>query len=583
MKVIKRHRKYLIPATILFVILLCPFSIRLWNTYQTNQTFETYTVDLFYTDISGNLLTLHYTLAQPEDYGITSYETSLGTFEPSSLTQSFILENRIWNLEQFPSDSLNEANQLTKDILLLTYKTELHPGNQTLFYEALSPSLGFQAQLPVLLAEYTFRDEQDIQDYIKLLSSIDVYFESLINFEQYKSQDGTFMSDITADRIVAQCSDFLKNPEENYLDSVFQEKIDNFAALSSNKRQAYKKLHTQILSEHVFPAYQLLIEGLTQLIGTGKSPNGLCGFSGGKAYYDYLLKSNCGIYETVPEIQEQLTLKIQQILTVCREILVRNPDILTNSRQTTSIDSDSPEVMLEDLKSKISQDFPVSSLPSYVVKYVHKDLEEHLSPAFYLTPPIDTLSPNTIYINAHANMKGIELFTTLAHEGFPGHLYQTITFASSNPPLIRQLLSMKGYIEGWATYAETFSYSYLDTDKDLATLTNLNHILNLCIFSYLDTKIHYDGWNQSDASNYLDSFGITKPETQQEIFQVIVEEPTNYLVYCMGYLHFSDLQTKMQTELGKHFDFQDFHEAILEIGPCQFPILEEYLKKRLLS
>lgn len=239
--------------------------------------------------------------------------------------------------------------------------------------------------------------------------------------------------------------------------------------------------------------------------------------------------------------------------------------------------------MLEDLKSKISQDFPVSSLPSYEVKYVHKDLEEHLSPAFYLTPPIDTLSPNTIYINAHANMKGIELFTTLAHEGFPGHLYQTITFASSNPPLIRQLLSMKGYIEGWATYAETFSYSYLDTDKDLATLTNLNHILNLCIFSYLDTKIHYDGWNQSDASNYLDSFGITKPETQQEIFQVIVEEPTNYLVYCMGYLHFSDLQTKMQTELGKHFDFQDFHEAILEIGPCQFPILEEYLKKRLLS
>lgn len=568
--------------SIILFSLLCTFVIQLCNTYQINNDFEDYTEALFYTDISSDLLTLHYTLANPEDYGITNYNTSLGIYNPSILTQSLILENRIWTLNKYSSDILNEDNQLTKDILLLTYKTELHPGNQPLFYQTLSPSLGTQAQLPILLAEYTFRSEQDIQDYMKVLTSVEPYFHSILEFEQYKSQNGTFMSNTTAERIISQCTDFLDNPSENYLDSVFQEKIDTFSPLSDEQKNAYKSLHTKLLYEHVYPAYQLLIDGLSTLKGTGKNPNGLCSFSGGKAYYEYLLKSNCGIYETIPQIQERLLLEIQQILSTCREILQKNPDLIHNTEQIYSTNNFSPSEILKELTVKISEDFPVSTIPSYDIKYVHKDLEEHLSPAFYLTPPIDTLSPNTIYINKHAQMDNIALFTTLAHEGFPGHLYQTITFSQSKPPLIRQLLSMKGFSEGWATYAETFSYSYLDIHPELALLTSQNHLLNLCLFSYLDTKIHYDGWNLADTCNYLDSFGIVNPDTQQEIFQVIVEDPSNYLVYCMGYLHLADLQKKMQKQLGDDFDIKNFHKEILHIGPCQFPILEYYVEKNLL-
>ena len=42
--------------------------------------------------------------------------------------------------------------------------------------EVLGPSLGTQAQLPVLLAEYTFRTSQDITDYLKLLSDLPAIF-----------------------------------------------------------------------------------------------------------------------------------------------------------------------------------------------------------------------------------------------------------------------------------------------------------------------------------------------------------------------------------------------------------------------
>lgn len=163
---------------------------------------------------------------------------------------------------------------------------------------------------------------------------------------------------------------------------------------------------------------------------------------------------------------------------------------------TPSAAETSPEQILEDLQKQIQTDFPAVPSTSYEVKYVHPDLEEHLSPAFYLTPPIDTLSPNDIYINRHANMSGLELYTTLAHEGFPGHLYQTITFASSAPDPVRYLPAMGGYVEGWATYAESFAYTYYQPDSTDGQLAWLNRSLNLCMMSLLDTVIHYNGWNQ---------------------------------------------------------------------------------------
>lgn len=583
MQIIKKYwKRALFSLFLLLTILLSPYLISSWKTYRINKQFEQYTDELFFTDVQGNALNLHYTLAAPEKLGITDYPVSLGNFDPSRISSRTLLwESRKSALEKFPSERLSQQNQLTKDILCLAYETELLSGNNYLLEEYLSPSLGVQAQLPILLAEYTFRREQDVQDYIKLLASVDTYFQNILTFEQLKSQNGTFMSDTTVDRITEQCSAFITNPEENYLHTVFQEKLKDVPQLTAAKQKAYQKLHMKILQEQVLPAYQALIDGLCLLKGSGKNPGGLSGLPGGKAYYEYLLKSSCGIYETVEQIQTRLLKQLQMDMEESENILHKKPELIyriTEKQPAFSVqEKSSPEDILKTLQNKLLKDFPSPPETSYKVKYVHKDLEAYLSPAFYLTPPIDTLSPNDIYINEYAGMKGTELFTTLAHEGFPGHLYQTISFASTNPPKIRHLLGMSGYVEGWATYVETYAYSYADQDPDLSRLQWLNRSLNLCILSLLDTGIHYDGWSRETAAEFLSGFGITDSAAQQEIFQVIVEDPANYLKYYMGYLHFLDLREDCKKEMGEHFDIRKFHQKILEIGPCQFPILEKYV------
>ncbi len=608
----KLSKKFFIP--LLFLICFLTFLVvrTLTYSYFINRRFRACTNTIFTTDISGNPLNLHYTLAYPESSGIKDYSLSLGTFDPTQLSgQKILLENRRTMINAFPARDLSPDNRLTQQILSLYYETQLLPARQYLLDEALSPSLGTQAQLPILLAEYTFRKEDDVRNYLKLLTSVDSYLESILSFEKLKAQNGTFMSDATADRIIRQCSAFIKDPDDNYLASVFSEKIQSLSGISEQKKVAYQKLHNQILTGQVLPAYQSLIDGLYLLKGSGKNPGGLCQFAGGKAYYEYLIKSSCGIYDTVPEIQSRLIHQFQTDLSLATKLMGSSTATPTFAKDvflpiskaetgtlsgifsfsaglidaasglsftsTPSAAETSPEQILEDLQKQIQTDFPAVPSTSYEVKYVHPDLEEHLSPAFYLTPPIDTLSPNDIYINRHANMSGLELYTTLAHEGFPGHLYQTITFASSAPDPVRYLPAMGGYVEGWATYAESFAYTYYQPDSTDGQLAWLNRSLNLCMMSLLDTVIHYNGWNQERCATFLSQLGITDNTIQKEIYQVIVEDPANYLKYYLGYLQFLDLQQEVRELAGDAFHLHSFHQKVLSAGPCQFPILKQWI------
>ena len=160
-------------------------------------------------------------------------------------------------------------------------------------------------------------------------------------------------------------------------------------------------------------------------------------------------------------------------------------------------------------------------------------------------PPIDSKDANIIYINNN-RVESNEMFSTLAHEGFPGHLYQTLYYGNQNPAPIRNLLGWSGYIEGWATYVESISYgyaaSYFKVEPELLQLLWQNRSISLCLYSLLDIKIHEYGWTLAQVTQSLHGFGIASDDTCKEIYQYIIENPANYLKYYLGYLNFMDLR-----------------------------------------
>lgn len=580
------------PPTLLFPALFLSFALVAGaarnHIFSEDSQFRSFTREVFQKEVSGSMLTLHYSLADPEKKNITRPAPTLGTVSYDNTASIHQCQEYLKKLLSFSYSDLSRENRLTSDMLLLYFHTSEASLQNGFPEEILSPSLGIQAQLPVLLAEYAFYKEQDISDYLNILVSIEPYFESILQYEQERAHQGYFMSDTTLDRILEQCREFVKDPENNYMLDVFSQKLKEYGKFTDSEQNELMNRHKEILLNKVIPAYEKLIIGLNALRGSGKNPMGLAYYKKGQKHYEYLLQTETGCYDSVKKIQQRLYEQLADDTTRIQMMLKEQPSLLQKMNAETDLDTFQPTKALQILQKKSEKDFP--ALPETVspdIRYVHKSMEAYSSPAFYLTPPLDTGSPNIIYINPSSQTSNLELFTTLSHEGFPGHLYQTVYFGSCDPDDIRYLITSSGYVEGWATYVESYGYQYaadyLDDPaaSDLTALAWMNRSINLCIYSLMDIGIHYHGWTPDAAASFLKNFGITNTSVVQEIYQYIVETPGNYLKYYLGYLNFLDLRQKWQDTLGEHFDLKKFHQKILETGPVSFPVLQKYMDQEL--
>lgn len=544
-------------------------------TPSTEELFDAYTEELFINEIVLNTINLHYTLAHPENFGITEYEPGLGSFNLDDLKKSYeemqVLKEEI---EAFAYDELTKEQQFTYNIIMDYIETELSAKDMLLYSEVLGPVTGYQAQLPVLLAEYRFRTVQDIEDYLALVALVDEMFAELVEFEKAKSEAGLFMPDYAADAIIDQCRQFIENPEENYMIDVFETEIKAFEGISEEEKQQYIAKNKELITTELVVAYQTLIDGLEGLKGTGTNEKGLYYFEDGVKYYEYLVRSLTGSAKSVDQLMEETNQYIYDSIMAMQTILQKNPNVM-NEWYTYQFCETEPEKILEDLIVKIKEDFPELPQTNYVIKYVHPSMEEHMSPAFYLTPPVDDTLNNVIYINQSQVTQ--DLYTTMAHEGYPGHLYQNVYTTSKNLPLVRNLFSYQGYSEGWATYVEYYAYGIGGLNEDLARVLMLNNSAILGIYAYVDMGIHYLGWEVEDVKEYLTYYGLNG-EAAQQLFEIMVEEPGNYLSYFIGYMEFLNLRDVAEEAWGETYSLKKFHEAVLSFGPAPFDLLEEAIK-----
>ena len=559
----KKHIRWLVTVLLMAAAFLTAAALH--TPLTQDQHFEKYTNHLFRSELAGSTLNLHYTLANPDSYGIKEYPITLGSMSKdvhlSSVAQT---ENYLTGLAKFSREKLSAKNRLTYDILQ-DYLTACRDSAPFYLYdEPLSPTLGVQAQLPVLLAEYTFRTRQDIEDYLALLAQIPDYFQSIMDYEEEKAAAGLFMSDNCVTDVLQQCDAFVNSGNDNYLKQIFDEQIDSFTNLTADEKISYKKQNAEILEAYVLPAYKEMMQRLARLLGKGKNSGGLCNLPLGKEYYQYLVHNTTGDASSVEDIEERIKEEIISAYGDIQKLLKSDSGLITASLDQIAVPD--PAQVLTQLQEVILEDFPAAPRVSCQIKYVHDSLADYLSPAFYMIPPIDETVRNVIYINPANHYNALELYTTLAHEGYPGHLYQTVLFESQNDSPLRSILNFGGYVEGWATYVELYSYSTWTEDPALASLYQKDRSLMLGIASLLDIGIHYHGYSRSDVASFLSKFGITE-DTANTLYNNILEAPANYLKYYVGYLNFKDLQSYMKDILGDRFSLKEYHARVLKIGP----------------
>lgn len=581
--------------------LIVTLALSIWFLTDDTRKFRNLSGELFVSELSGDTLSLHYTLAYPEKYGIKE-KPSLPSYQVSSAENIAYIQSLLDKLENISPEHLNEDDSYTYG-LLTRYLTLQLSGTEFPYYaEPLSPSSGMQSALPILLADYTFRSAKDVEDYLHLLDQTDTYLEQLVEYEREKAGQGLFMSDAAAAKVIEQCTSIM-DPETlslgtHFLHTTFAERLNVLLSeglISQNQADQWISENDRLLTTVVAPAYEDTADAFITLSGSGQNEKGLFYFPKGREYYQFLLASSTGTERDIPEIKQMLFEDFQKNYLALFALLEKYPELTSiGSGENLDLPFGSPEEMLKDLQVRMENNFPsfpeteVNFHPACTIKKVSSSMEEYSSPAYYLTPPMDDPETNIIYINQKNRPDSLSLYTTLAHEGYPGHLYQTVYshlyFDAQNISPIRSILHYGSYVEGWAFYVENLSYFYA---QDIAAdqpfkaawyeACRLNRNLQLCIYSLLDIAIHYEGADISQVQKILMKVGITSFETVNAIYEYIVEEPVNYLKYYLGFLEFLDLKSEAQKLWGDNFSDMAFHRFILETGPSDFQGLREKL------
>ncbi len=541
--------------------------------------FEAFCTELFRKEMtSSDTLDLHYTLLHPENYGIDAADATLGTYRLSELINSnHEIHDLKEKLSKFDPHLLSGDQHILYDALSEKADTRLMAEGLELYEQPLAPTIGIQAQLPILFAEYSFHSLQDVENYLALLSQLDSYYEDILFFEEQKAAAGLGLSDASIDRIIESCQSYLIDPENNFLTDTFETRLTSLASsvsLSKQQRSNLCSRHLDIIKNSFLPAYHHLIDGLSALKGRGINEGGLAGFRDGKRYYEYLLRSGPGLSYNIEELKTALSARMQKDLETISSVSKK-------AGNDVSFRLTAPSEILSDLQLQMEADFPAlpESCRHYEIRYVPAQLEDTLSPAFYLTAPLDAPAQNVIYINNGSTNAGSELYPTLAHEGFPGHLYQTVYFRKHAENPLAALLTCSGANEGWATYVENLSYFYDNgLSEDKSAYQAAMRSFSLCFHSLLDIGINYDGWSKDQAAAFIRTCFDADDTLVEELWQTMIDNPTNYLEYAGGYVEIMEMREEAENALGDHFSVKDFHKFLLDLGPVPFSVTRKYFK-----
>ena len=588
----KKNHRHTLFASICFILLsgtiLFGCGQASTQTSLKQKKFDRFLNSCFREYAAENTVTLHFKLSNPSAYGIkTPVSPTYGDFSSDTLKKNCSRSKELLQkLYTFPTSSLTKKQKLTWQIFQ-DYLNESIMNEKYILYSSPLGTNGLQSEIPVTLSEYRLDNEKDIKDYLSLVNQVPELFTQILDFEQERRNAGLISPSFVISDTIDQIDQFLNASEENNpLIQSFEDRLTEVESLSKDQKASYIANNRLLVTDKVLPAYKSLKTSLQAYTNDSKNTSSkerLCEYKNGQDYYKFLLMSNVGTDFSPEDCITILEAQLKNTVKDISSLTAKNKGLYTEYLSATPALS-APKEIMNTLKNDSLIDFPEIKNISCQLKNVPDALSGTSACAFYLVPPIDSTKDNIIYINK-SRVDSNELFSTLAHEGYPGHLYQTNYFLTTNPSPLRTFLHCAGYDEGWGTYAQLYSYNFIEfknvdeqTTKQLRQLYRDNDLLSLSLSSLCDLYVNYKNYDENALANYLQTYGIDK-DGAQNLYRYVIENPTTYLSYSIGCYELDQLKQTMADSLGKAFKISDFHEAVLNVGSCNFSILRQEIEK----
>ena len=519
-----------------------------------NKEFTSFCDQIFIETMESDYTTMHQMLENPEDFHIdlSKVEVSLGDFITDNDKE---IKENLNTLHSFDYDSLDHTQKSIYLELEKEWNLELNLNKEEILYNTnvLSSMNGIHEQLITFFSEYTLRNEQDVKDLIVLIKDVPRYFDEMIAYIKKQADMDLLMYDTKS--VLNSIQEIIDSREDSSVTSHLMNEIDS---LSIDSKEDYKSKVEQVLQNDFFPSYQRLLDTLIQYEDQVIPMTGLYYIKNGKEYYKYIVEQATGTTKSIETIQKELENALDDTLK----------DYLKLSDYETSLTTSftTVEEILSFLNENYKKDFPEVGQMNYEIKALDDDQSTDGVVAYFIIPAIDNSSPYQIRYNKRdygKDIEDIEMYTTLAHEGIMGHMYQAQYNLENLDTSIQYLFNSSGLSEGYATYAQLYALKYLDKDTKACKLENE---LNFYLTALLDLSIHYDGLTLEELNEQYNM-------DMSSFYNQIAENPGVFLSYYYGYLQVNQLKDSF-----KGSDLQ-FHTQLLQYGNVYFDVLSKMFKK----
>ena len=560
---------------------------------EMQETFDAFILEEFIARLENDYFAIHQTLRHPEQYGIDLYQAEITLGD--AINDESIAEIRAQNqaaqemFSIFQCDLLTEEQQETYKLYEYLLNNALDSVKEEFVYMdgAFTPMQGLQNDIASFLMEFTFYEEYDVQAYLALMRDIPRYVEDNLAYTRKQAELGFFMSDASAKETMAYCKKIIDSGMDSALLHSVLYNIENCAFLGDVQIQRYTKEAREIFQTCILPAYQNIYDSISLLQNSQNNQMGLYWFENGREYYEYLFRLTTGSDRTIEEIRDLLQQYLNGAVEEVAVISTEHRAVYSSYfNERVHTDYQNFRQVLEDLEFFTSQDFPAIDAVDYTVNTLDPQVSVEGIGAYYIVPPLGDDRPQKIKVNPLQNLAANQFYTLqiLAHEGFPGHLYQTNYVQQKLENPFRKSTSILGYSEGFATYAELYSMNYLLNlgledkddflfDENTVTLMQSYTLFENCLIALCDIGIHYDGWTKEETMEFMQQY--LDVDYVDAVYNQLVGDPAGFLSYYVGCVEILELRRMAQEELGSHFNDVEFHEAILQGGDLPFSILRE--------
>lgn len=582
---VKRVVTYIWILALIFLISGCHFQ----DDTIIQEEFDAFLNQEFIEAMEDDYVSLHTYATSPEDFGIDMQHVEIGLGSGASdedQQQSLQKLNDSYNqLIQFDYDALTDDQKDSYDI----YQSQLSIAKKMSdekfdYYEPVFTSMtGLHYQFPTLLTDWDIRSEEDLQNMIIVVQDVLPYTQEALAYTKKQAEKELLMIDF--DSVLTYCQRILDKKDQSPILEAVQHNIDALD-MDDDLKDNYKQQMEEVFQTSFFPAYQEMVTTLTQLQKGVNNEQGLAHFPYGKEYYALLLQENSGTEKTVEEIKEMMEDAFHKHMRKLVALAIQNPELYENytNGELPQTSFQSYEDILDFIQSRFYQDFPEIQNLEYQIKEIDKDLASDSGVAAYFhIPSLDGTQIKQLRVNPKTNdVQSLSTYTTVAHEGFAGHMYQYgYMYENLTSPFRKAIASAQAYSEGYATYVQYECMKYLeDMDEDMLELYQEAELLSNSLTILIDIGIHYEGWSKEDVGDFLEENGMMlDDESLAMLYQQLQANPAAFVPYYVGYEEIANMKEEAQEKCGNTFDNKAFHQALLETGTATFEVVERHINR----